>query len=180
MFRKQDSAYRRPAWRSLLLVLVFCGVIWAFWQNSQSQLDLLNTRISVWDDPPVLTDNEKTALRDMIGQFKSRFGIEVRMELLEVPLHQPVSQTPLIYLGINPKTGDSLVGYPGWLRLPPDFAEMVKAEFITPRLAKREYAYALADSLRAFWDELTRLEQVGLEQPGAETAPPAPAEPQTN
>ena len=153
MFRKGESSYR-PAWRSLLLVLVFCGVIWAFWQNSQKQLDLLNSRLNVWDDPPVLSADEKAALQDMIGQFKSRFGIDVRMEILEVPLHKPISDTPLIYLAINPKTGDSLVEYPPWLRLDPGFGEQVKETCIAPRLPEREYAYALADALRAFWDEL--------------------------
>lgn len=160
MFRKKQSNYQRSAWRSFLLVLVVCGVMWAFWQNSQNQLNLINSRFSVWDDPKVLTEYERTALQDMIGQFKSRYGIDVRMEILETPLHKPKSENPLIYLGINPSTSELMVSLPAWLRLGANFPEQVKETYMRPRLAEKEYAYALADGLRAIWDELAKTEEL--------------------
>jgi len=159
VFRKKQSNYQRPAWRSLLLVLVVCGVVWAFWQNSQNQLNLISSRLSVWDEPKVLSDYERTALQDMIIQFKSRYGIDVRMEILETSLHKPKSENPLIYIGINPSTSEAAVFLPPWLRLGADFSEQVKNVYILPRLAGKEYAYALADGLRAIWDELAKAEE---------------------
>lgn len=158
----QRAANRQPrsAWRSLFLVLIFCGVAWAFWQNAQTQMHRLTANSNVWDDPPALSENEREALQKMIAQFKSRYGIDVRMEVLEVPLHAPASRAPQIYIGINPKTGDFLLEYPPWLRLEPDFANQIKADYIQPRLAKQQYAYALADALRALWEELKAQETI--------------------
>jgi hypothetical protein len=74
IFNKRKSDYRRPVWRSFLLILVICGVILAFWQNSQKQLDLLNSRLNVWDDSQVLSDHEKAALQEMIGSSNPGTG----------------------------------------------------------------------------------------------------------
>ena len=70
----------------------------------------------------------------MIAQFKSRYGIDVRMEVLAVPLEA-------------------------------DFANQVNANYIQPRLAKQQYAYALADALRALWQELKAQETVQQDAP---------------
>lgn len=159
IFKKRQTNYPRSAWRSLLLVLIFCGVIWAFWQNSQNQLNLIGSKQNVWDDPKVLNKQERAALQDMIIQFKSKYGIDVRMEILEIPLHKPSSETPLIYLGINPRTGEALVSLPSWLRPEPGFDNHVKNTYILPGLPEKKYAYALADALRAIWDELGKMDE---------------------
>ena len=158
IFNKRKSDYRRPVWRSFLLILVICGVILAFWQNSQKQLDLLNSRLNVWDDSQVLSDHEKAALQEMIGEFKSRYGIDVRMEILETPLRAPKSKTPLIYIGINPAASETLISIPAWVRLDPDFPSRTQNDRMLPRIKNKEYAYALADALRAIWDELENAE----------------------
>ena len=154
IFNKEKSNYQRPVWRSLLLVLVICGVVLAFWQNSQKQLDVLNSRLNVWDDSKVLSNHEKTALQDMIGQFKARYGIDVRMEILETPLRAPESATPLIYIGINSATSETLISIPAWIKLNPGFPARIQNDLMLPRIKNKEYAYALADALRAVWEEM--------------------------
>lgn len=141
-------------WRSLLFIIIFCGTAWAFWQNSQSHVHRLAGVQNVWDDPPRLSEKERDALQEMIGQFKARYNIDVRMEILDVPLHAPAGKYPLIYIGINPQSNDFLLSYPGWLRLEEDFAAKVNAAHVQPQLLNGQYAYALADALRAVWDAL--------------------------
>ncbi|MBQ4133812.1 MAG: hypothetical protein IJD04_08805 [Desulfovibrionaceae bacterium] len=156
---RRRSQQPRSAWRSFLLILVFCGTAWAFWQNSQNQLDRLTVNQNIWDDPPCLSERERKALQEMTEQFKARYGIDVRMEILNIPLHAPVGNAAQIYIGINPKTSDFLLKYPAWLRLEPDFSAQVNAAHIQPRLAEQQYAYALADALRAIWEELKTQEK---------------------
>ena len=101
----------------------------------------------------------------MISQFKSRYGIDVRMEILEAPLSAPANDSPLIYIGINPKTGDFLMEYPPWLRLDHDFSKQIKESYIQPRMAKQQYSYALADALRALWETLKEQEAAQQDTP---------------
>lgn len=159
MLKKRKHKPPRSGLRKLLLLLVFMGVIWAFWENTQRQINQLSSHLNIWEDPQVLTENEKTALQDMISEFKSKYGIDVRMEILEAPLHKPINGTPLIYLGLNPRTGEALVSIPSWLRLEPGFDNYVENTYILPRLPEKEYAYALADALRAIWDELGKMDK---------------------
>jgi hypothetical protein len=76
------------------------------------------------------------------------------MEILETPLRAPKSETPLIYIGINPATSETLISIPAWVRLNPGFPARIQNDLMLPRIKNKEYAYALADALRAVWEEM--------------------------
>ena len=162
MFKKSNrNIYPRSPLRILLMGLILCAVIWGFWQNTEKQLKEINSRYSVLDEPPVLTLEERRGLQEMINEFKSRYGTEIKMEIISTALQKPETERPLIYLGINQETDEVLLTFPPLLRkaLGDGFAQKLIAEQITPRLAKKEYADALADSLRAIWLELGKLDK---------------------
>ena len=162
MFKKSNrNVYPRSPLRILLMGLILCAVIWGFWQNTEKQLKEINSRYSVLDEPPVLTLEERRGLQEMIDEFKSRYGTDVKMEIISTALQKPETERPVIYLGINQETDEVLLTFPPLLRkvLGDGFAQKLIVEQITPRLAKKEYADALADSLRAIWLELGKLDK---------------------
>ena len=158
--KKNKTAYPRSPLRVLLMLLIFCAVIWGFWQNTENQLKEISSRGNVWDEPAVLTPEERRGLQEMINEFKSRYGTDVRMDIIGTPLQKPKTERPLIYLGIQQETGEVLVSLPPLLRkaLGDDFAQKLISEQITPRLPQKEYADAMANSLRAIWLELGKLD----------------------
>lgn len=162
IFKKENrSVYPRSPLRILMMGLIFCAVIWGFWQNTEKQLKQINSKFSVRDDPPVLTQEERRGLQEMINEFKSRYGTDVKVDIVSASLEKPETERPLIYLGIHQETGEVLLSFPPLLRkaLGDDFANELIVEQITPRLPKKEYADALADTLRAIWLELGKLER---------------------
>ena len=162
MFKKSNrNVYPRSPLRILLMGLILCAVIWGFWQNTEKQLKEINSRYSVLDEPPVLTLEERRGLQEMINEFKSRYGTDVKMEIINTTLQKPETERPVIYLGINQETDEVLLTFPPLLRkaLGVGFAQKLRAEQVKPRLAKKEYADALADSLRAIWLELGKLDK---------------------
>lgn len=160
LFKKRETRQPRSAWRSLLLVFIICGVTWAFWQNTQKQVNILNERMSVWDDPVVLSSDERNALRDMIGEFKARYGMEVRMEIISEQLKRPSSEKPIIYLGINQETEEVMVSLPPLLRkaLGPEFSAQLEQDYMRPHMQTKDYALAMADALKGIWDSLGKLD----------------------
>ena len=117
MFKKSNrNVYPRSPLRILLMGLILCAVIWGFWQNTEKQLKEINSRYSVLDEPPVLTLEERRGLQEMIDEFKSRYGTDVKMEIISTALQKPETERPVIYLGINQETDEVLLTFPPLLR----------------------------------------------------------------
>lgn len=161
MFNKNPARYLPSSPLRVLFLFVVLGLVaWGFWQNAQRQINVLTSRLSVWDEPKVLSDEERNGLRAMIAEFKERQGIDVYMEITTGPLTAPVSERPLIYMGINQQTNQVELVLPPLLKkaLGNDLTEQIKTNQIKPRLANNAYADALADALRKIWQELNALQ----------------------
>ena len=161
IFNKNPARYLPSSPLRVLFLFVILGLVaWGFWQNTQNQLNAISSRLSVWDEPKVLSDEERSGLRAMIAEFKTRQGIDVYMEITNGPLKTPPAERPLIYMGINQQNNEVMLVLPPLLKkaLGNDLVEQIKIDQMQPHMANKASADAWASALRSIWQEINSLQ----------------------
>ena len=146
--------------RSLLLIMVIAATAWGFWKNSERQIDRLNTRGSVWDEAQVLSDSDKTALRDIVKLFKDRYGLTVLIHIRKERIVQPTPDDKTIFIGAVPSSGEVLIAVPPLVRraLPKGFLEKLEKDPLPWAMEAGAYERGLAETLHQIWPVLDRTE----------------------
>lgn len=139
--------------RSLLLIIVIAATAWGFWKNSERQIDRLNTRGSVWDEAQVLSDSDKTRLRDIVKLFKDRYGLAVLIHVRREKIVAPSQDDKTIFIGAVPSSGETCIMVPPLVRraLPQGFLENLEKDPLGLAIQAEACEYGLTETLHQIW-----------------------------
>lgn len=139
--------------RSMLLIAVIALVGVAFWYQIGSNLRAINSRGSVWDEAGVLSQDQRSALRDFAAALREKHGLKLRLHVRSNPVELPAIDSTTVFIGINPKTRQVLVEFPPLLRkaLGEEYMYRLQNEHFTPYFERGEWQKGLADALTQLW-----------------------------
>lgn len=145
--------------RSILLILVFGAVIWAFSVNNERVVDRLNRESVIYDETKTLTNEQKKFITSFTRTLKDEFGLESRIQIFNGDFVVPELNAKTLYIGLSPSINEVQIRFPGLIRtaLGPDFAEKLKTEHFLPSFKYNDWAEEMQVVLIAIFDRLDQL-----------------------
>lgn len=98
--------------RLVLLVAVLAVVGYLFYLNNERAMREIQSRGAVADAKGYLSSEQKKALREFAGSFKSEFGIRLKILVTDDELTLDLDDSKTIFAGVNPETGQFLLELP--------------------------------------------------------------------
>ncbi len=145
--------------RTILLLLVFGAVIWAFSVNNNRVVDRLNQESAIYDETGTLTKEQKKFITSFTRTIKDEFGIASRIQIFGGDFVVPELDSKTLYIGLAPSINEVQIRFPVLLRtaLGPDFAEKLKTEHFLPSFKYNDWAEEMQVVLIAIFDKLDQL-----------------------
>lgn len=148
--RYEESALQR-FFRIVLIGLLFTGVIWGFWMNSERQMNRVMQNLAPQIDATgTLTTAQLELLQTYGLRFFAEYGIKIQVEVRNSSLSdEQARKSGNIYLGLNPKSGQALFYAPplAAAALGEDFIRRLNQEHFTAYFAAGNWPEGLAKAL---------------------------------
>lgn len=159
--RLEKETPTQRLFRYLLIALLFCAVIWAFWLNSQRQMERLHKRSA----PPIdatgmLTDEQQQGLAAHAESFREVYGLNLRLVIRSEPFVSPYllgrEQTDTVLIALSPPNSQALVELPPLVAaaLGRDFVAHLGREHFPPYFANGTWPEGLAAALNLLTERL--------------------------
>jgi hypothetical protein len=161
--RYEESALQR-FFRIVLIGVLFAGVIWGFWMNSERQMDRIMQRTSPQIDATGTLTPEQMELLHTYGlRFFAEYGIKIQVEIQDNTLSDAQARNSgHVYLGLNPKSAQVLFYAPplAATALGEDFIRQLNQEHFAAYFAAGNWPEGLAKALSMLSERLdARLKQ---------------------
>ncbi len=152
--------------RMFLLLLVFLGVIWAFWQNNERVMDKLQARQSIWDETGHLGDRDRSYVSSFAASLRERFGLRLKLHVRHGSVEVPDLDSKTMFIAISPSQNEAVVVFPPLLRsgLGESFVEYVKTTHFERYFQQDQWPEGLRSLLDLVWGQLVRLENGSNEE----------------
>lgn len=157
---EEDTAFLKFA-RSILLVLLFCGVGAGFWLNSQRQTAMLTKPGSrVVDATGSLTEEQKKLLDEYAEKFLTTYGIAIAIRIQDEPFPEEVLPAPekarTLFLGLSPGNRQVRLEVPplAAASLGEDRIAYLRHEHFFPYFARNEWRQGLISALNLLTETL--------------------------
>ncbi|WP_243544736.1 hypothetical protein [Pseudodesulfovibrio tunisiensis] len=146
--------------RSLLLLLVFAAVVWAFTENNKRVIQRLNRDSAVMDQTGMMTDEDKDFVRSFIRTVRDEFGIVARVQVFAGPVESPEVDAKTLYIGLSPAEGQAVVVFPPLVRraVGEAFVESLTTEHFLPSFDRDDWIRELQIVLTLIFTQLTDIE----------------------
>lgn len=149
---------RGQAWRGMALVLVFCAVIYGFWKNTESQMELIGQRGAVMDETGTLSKDQLDNLREMAAALKNSYGVKTLIVVSKGEIEWPRGEEmPLeLFIAVAPERSEAVMRFSPLLRrgLDEDFCYQLQHDVLNKLLREGQIFQALAQSLTKLWQRL--------------------------
>ena len=127
--RFEDDTPSLKLARHILLVLLFCGVVFGFWLNSQRHAPVpVKNFPQITDTTGSLSDEQRKSLTAYSEKFLATYGISIMIRIQNEPFPEKVlpaaEQVRTLFLGLSPENGQVR------LEVPPLAAEILGEPFI--------------------------------------------------
>lgn len=148
--RYEESALQR-FFRIVLIGLLFAGVLWGFWMNSERQMNRIMQRAAPqMDATGTLTPAQLELLQTYGLRFFAKYGITIQIEIHNNSLSDAQARNSgQMYLGLNPKNGQVLFYAPPLAAsaLGSDFVRYLNQEHFSSCFAAGNWPEGLAKAL---------------------------------
>ncbi|MDP2848581.1 MAG: hypothetical protein Q8O35_10375 [Humidesulfovibrio sp.] len=105
------------------LMLVMGLVVFAFWKNSERNMERLNARFGLSDETKSLSPDERDHVQAFIASLRKEYGIEARVQVTRTRPQSPEADGKTLYVGLCPDEKSAVV------QLPPLMARALGADF---------------------------------------------------
>lgn len=145
--------------RTILLILVFAAVIWAFSKNNERVVERLNRESVIYDETNTLTNEQKKFITSFTRTIQDEFGLESKIQIFGGDFTVPELDSKTLYIGLAPSINEVQIRFPALMRtaLGPDFAEKLKTEHFLPSFKYNDWAEEMQVVLIAIFDRLDQL-----------------------
>lgn len=145
--------------RTILLLLVFAAVVWAFSKNNERVVERLNRESAVYDETQTLTNDQKKFIASFTRTIRDEFGLDCKIQIFGGDFTVPELDSKTIYIGLAPSIEEVQIRFPALMRtaLGPEFAEQLRTEHFLPSFKYNDWAEELQVVLIAIFDRLDQL-----------------------
>ena len=149
---------RGQGWRGMALALVFCAVIYGFWKNTESQMELIGQRGAVRDETGMLAKDQLDNLREMAAALKNSYGVKTLIVISKDEIQWPKGEEmPLeLFIAVAPERSEAAMHFSPLLRrgLDEDFCYQLQHDVLNKLVSEGQIFRALAQSLTKLWQRL--------------------------
>lgn len=110
--RGRDRSASGSLVRLLGLALIFLVVGWAFWQNNERAIERIKARQAITDATGALAEEDLEFARAVAAMLDERYGLTLRLQVVDDVLRIPEPDPRTLYLGLNPRTRLVVVEFP--------------------------------------------------------------------
>ena len=147
--------------RTLLLILVFAAVIWAFTENNQRVIERLNLDGAVYDETGTLDKDQKKFIVSFTHSLRDEYGLDCRIQIYGGDFVVPELDAKTMYIGLAPSIGAVEMRFPPMMRqaLGPEFIESLKDTFLLPSFKQGDWPMAVQEVLMEIYNKLESLDK---------------------
>jgi len=122
--------------RSLLLVVIFAAVIWAFSKNNERVVDMLTRESAVYDETGRLDKAQRKSIVSFTRSLKAEFGLSSRIKIFGGDFVVPELDNKTMYIGLAPSINAVELRFPPLMRkaLGDEFIEQLATQLPAPVL----------------------------------------------
>jgi len=147
--------------RTILLIVVFAAVIWAFTKNNQRVVNILNQEAAIYDETKTLDTEQKKFIISFTRALKDEFGLEAKIQIYGGNFVVPELDSKTMYIGLAPPINEVQVRFPALMRqaLGDEFIEEIKTENFLPSFKYNDWPQEIQVVLVRIYDRLTQLNE---------------------
>lgn len=153
----QASSWRELFSRVMLLCLVLTLTAGGFWYNYERRFKDIQAGAALRDGGDHLAESQREALHRLVAAFSEGYGIRLVVQVTEGVVEVPRLEANTLFVGVNTRSGMSVVVFPPLLRKVMGEAGRLhlESEQLQRRIAAGEDAGAvLVDALTLFLAQL--------------------------
>ncbi|MDK2956343.1 MAG: hypothetical protein PWQ57_1839 [Desulfovibrionales bacterium] len=152
--------------RMLLLLLVFLGVVWAFWKNNERVITRLESKQTVWDETGQMSERDQAYAASFAEALRDRYGVTLKLQIRNGPVEAPKLDAKTLFIGVSPQNGQAVVVFPPLLRsgLGESFVRYITGPHFEEYFRKGEWEEGLRNMFDLTWGQLLRLEKENAPQ----------------
>ncbi|PIE69141.1 MAG: hypothetical protein CSA21_03805 [Deltaproteobacteria bacterium] len=141
----------------LLGIFVLAGVI--YWHYYEHSIDTILAKQSIWDQTKTLTSDQKKAIQSFGRMLRSRYGIDLRLNITKDPVILPTLNAKTLFLGICPARQEVTIIFPPLVRsaLGKGFEDHLARKHFTPYWKEGDWPRGLGSALALIGERLQGL-----------------------
>jgi hypothetical protein len=145
--------------RSILLILVFAAVIWAFTENNQRVIERLNLDGAVYDETKTLDKEQQKFIVSFTRSLRDDYGLDCKIQIYGGDFVVPGLDAKTLYIGLAPSIDVVEMRFPPMMRqaLGPEFIESLKDTFLLPSFKQGDWPTAIQEVLVEIYNKLESL-----------------------
>ncbi len=161
--RVHGETPKEKAIRSLLLVLVFAAVIWAFMENNQRVIERLNLDGAVYDETKTLDKDQKKFISAFAKSLREEYGLDCKIQIYGGDFVVPELDAKTMYIGIAPAINAVELRFPPMMRqaLGSEFIDSLTQTFLLPSFEQGDWPMAIQEVLVEVFNKLDELNNEG-------------------
>ena len=163
--RVHGETPREKAFRTLMLILVFAAVIWAFMENNERVIERLNLGGAVYDETGTLDREQKKFIVSFTHSLRDEYGLNCRIHIYGGDFVVPELDAKTMYIGLAPAIGEVEMRFPPMMRqaLGPEFIESLRTTFLLPSFSQGDWPMAVQEVLVEIFNKLEELNKEGMD-----------------
>lgn len=163
--RVHGETPKEKVFRTLLLILVFAAVVWAFMENNQRVIERLNLDGAVYDETGTLDKDQKKFIVSFTHTLRDEYGLNCRIQIYGGDFVVPELDTKTMYIGLAPAIGEVEMRFPPMMRqaLGSEFIESLKTTFLLPSFEQGDWPMAIQEVLVEIFNKLEELNKEGAD-----------------
>lgn len=152
---------REKLLRSLALILVFVAVIWAFTENNQRVVDMLNQQASIYDETKTLDKEQKRFIASFVRTLRDEFGFEAMIQIYGGDFVVPDLDAKTLYIGLAPSINEVEIRFPPLMQqaLGSGFRQMLITEHFLPSFQYGDWPQEIQVVLVTIFDKISQINQ---------------------
>lgn len=157
--RVHGETPREKVIRTILLILVFAAVIWAFTENNRRVIERLNLDGAVYDETGTLDRDQKKFIVSFTRSLRDEYGLDSRIQIYGGDFVVPELDAKTVYIGLAPSINAVEMRFPPMMRqaLGPEFIASLKETFLLPSFRQGDWPMALQEVLMEIFTKMESL-----------------------
>lgn len=96
----------------MLMMLFICGLVWAFWANSERYVQRFKSESRITDDAGLLDSSQTREVARLLSTAESKYGVLIHIKVSRMPIISADARPGAILLGICPSIGQTALLMP--------------------------------------------------------------------
>ncbi|MFP4107742.1 MAG: TPM domain-containing protein [Desulfonatronovibrio sp.] len=163
MIFSSSSSKRRQSstMRILLMLILFVGVGYLFWNNFERSMDTVLIRHMVNDETDTLDQDAINEISTFSSNLQKKFGMGIEVRIFKNFAVPPSGDSRTIFIGLSPEQKEDIIVFPALLKraLPDEFVDYVVNDHFDQYWEDNNWQQGLMDFLNLLGQEIIKIER---------------------